>query len=76
MREMGNLDLGRKNKAPGGYNSSLPESGVPFIFMNAVGTERDVRYVILKRACYAHLSSRHLELMTLKNMPSEIAEVL
>ena len=31
----GNLDLAtRKGKRPGGYNMTLPESGVPFIFMN------------------------------------------
>ena len=77
MREMGNLDLGsRKNKAPGGYNSSLPESGVPFIFMNAVGTERDVKVMLHESGHAMHtFSSRHLELTTFKNMPSEIAEL-
>ena len=77
MREMGNLDLGsRKNKAPGGYNSSLPESGVPFIFMNAVGTERDVKVMLHESGHAMHtFLSRHLELMTFKNLPSEIAEL-
>ncbi|MEO8760351.1 MAG: M3 family metallopeptidase, partial [Bacteroidia bacterium] len=43
MQEMKHLDLAsRKGKAPGGYNYPLYESGVPFIFMNAVGLQRDV----------------------------------
>lgn len=77
MREMGNLDLeSRKNKAPGGYNSSLPESGVPFIFMNAVGSDRDVKTMVHESGHAMHtFLSRHLELMTFKNLPSEIAEL-
>ena len=43
MEEMGYLDLASKQgKAPGGYNYPLYEIGVPFIFMNAVGTQRDM----------------------------------
>ncbi len=43
MREMGHLDLvSRKGKAPGGYNYPLDEIGVPFIFMNATSTLRDL----------------------------------
>jgi oligoendopeptidase F len=42
MRE-GFLDLAsRPNKAPGGYCSSFPVRRRPYIFMNAVGTHRDV----------------------------------
>lgn len=37
------LDLdSRKGKAPGGYCTQFPEEEVPFIFMNAAGTKRDV----------------------------------
>src|SRR5690606_28225529 len=41
------LDLeSRKGKAPGGYNMGLPETGVPFVFMNAAGTSGDVRTML------------------------------
>ncbi|PLV59750.1 M3 family oligoendopeptidase [Thermotoga sp. KOL6] len=44
MKEKGLLDLeNRKGKAPGGYNHTLPKTGAPFIFMNAVGQTADVR---------------------------------
>lgn len=47
MYNSGLLDLeNRKGKAPGGYNYSLPETGAPFIFMNAVGTEDNVRTIL------------------------------
>lgn len=77
MRQLGNLDLeSRKHKAPGGYNASLPESGVPFIFMNAVGTDQDVKTMVHESGHAMHtFLSRHLELMTFKNLPSEIAEL-
>jgi oligoendopeptidase F len=43
MRQMGHIDLeSRKGKAPGGYNYPLDETGVPFIFMNATSSLRDV----------------------------------
>ena len=46
--EMGrNLDLdSRRAKRPGGYQSSLSESGEPFIFMNAAGRQRDVETML------------------------------
>lgn len=47
MRNLGLLDLeSRKGKAPGGYNSSLEESRLSFIFMNAVGMDNDVRTLL------------------------------
>ena len=43
MNSQGLFDLeNRKGKAPGGYQSFLPECRLPFIFMNAVGVHRDV----------------------------------
>lgn len=43
MREDRLLDLdNRPGKAPGGYMTSFPDVLAPFIFMNAVGTKRDV----------------------------------
>jgi len=47
MNNMKHLDLeSRKGKAPGGYNMTLPELGVPFIFMNAAGTQSDVETIV------------------------------
>ena len=41
MNELKRLDLeSRKGKAPGGYNYPLFDTGVPFIFMNAVGSHK------------------------------------
>lgn len=46
MKEKRLLDLeNRKGKAPGGYNHTLPKTGAPFIFMNAVGQPGDVRTI-------------------------------
>lgn len=45
--ELGLLDLeNRKGKAPGGYQATLDEHRVPFIFMNAVGLDRDLRTLL------------------------------
>lgn len=47
MKNSGLLDLeNRKGKAPGGYNYPLPETGAPFIFMNATGQSSDVRTLL------------------------------
>ena len=41
------LDLpSRKGKAPGGYCSSFPVTGLPYIFMNAVGTHDDIQTLL------------------------------
>ena len=41
------LDLdNRTGKGPGGYQSSLAEARLPFIFMNAVGQQRDVETLL------------------------------
>jgi oligoendopeptidase F len=43
LRDGGLMDLdNRVGKAPGGYQSSLTETRLPFIFMNAVGLNQDV----------------------------------
>ena len=43
MDEHNLFDLdSRKGKAPGGYNYPLEVTGMPFIFMNAAGTQGDV----------------------------------
>ncbi len=47
MREEDLLDLGnRKNKGPGGYCTHFPLSKRPFIFMNAVGLQGDIRTLV------------------------------
>src|SRR5262249_25030294 len=41
------LDLdNRKGKAPGGYQTTLEDERLPFIFMNAVGVDSDVRTLL------------------------------
>ena len=43
MKTMKHLDLeSKKGKAPGGFMYPLYEIGVPFIYMNAVGSQRDL----------------------------------
>jgi len=77
LDEMKHLDLESKpGKAPGGYNYPLYESGAPFIFMNAVGTHRDLITMIHEGGHAIHsFISRSLELTAFKNIPSEVAEL-
>ncbi|MEM1000506.1 MAG: M3 family oligoendopeptidase [Bacteroidota bacterium] len=77
MREMGHLDLdSRLHKAPGGYNYPLAESGVPFIFMNAVGTQSDLTTMLHECGHAIHsFATQHLEISAYKYLPSEIAEL-
>ena len=43
MKAMKHLDLeSKEGKAPGGFNYPLYEIGVPFIYMNSVGSQRDL----------------------------------
>ncbi len=77
MKEMGHLDLeSRKGKAPGGYNYPLAEIGVPFIFMNATSTLRDMVTILHEGGHAVHsFLTRDLELSDFKNTPSEVAEL-
>lgn len=77
MRELHHLDLeSRKGKAPGGYNCPLPESGAPFIFMNAAGQMHDVTTMVHEGGHAVHSFLSHpLELSGFKEYPMEIAEV-
>ncbi len=77
MKEMGHLDLeSRKGKAPGGYNYPLYETGVPFIFMNAVGTHRDVVTMVHEGGHAIHsFVTRNMEIVDFKSTPSEVAEL-
>ncbi len=77
MSEMGHLDLeSRKGKAPGGYNYPLMEIGVPFIFMNATSTLRDLVTIVHEGGHAVHsFLTRDLELSEFKSTPSEVAEL-
>lgn len=77
MKDMGHLDLlSRKGKAPGGFMYPLFESGVPFIFMNAVGLLRDAVTMIHEGGHAIHsFYTKDLELTSFKSTPSEVAEL-
>ena len=77
MNKMGHLDLESKTgKAPGGFNYPLYEIGVPFIYMNAVGTHRDMVTMVHEGGHAIHsFLSRDLELCEFKSTPSEVAEL-
>ncbi|MCU0428605.1 MAG: M3 family oligoendopeptidase [Cytophagaceae bacterium] len=77
MKQMGHLDLeSRKGKAPGGYNYPLDEIGIPFIFMNATSTLRDLVTMVHEGGHAFHsVLSKDLELNVFKHPPSEVAEL-
>ncbi|HEY1046855.1 MAG TPA: M3 family oligoendopeptidase [Bacteroidia bacterium] len=77
MKAKGFLDLdSRLGKAPGGYNYPLAESGIPFIFMNAAGSLRDVETMVHEGGHAMHsFLCEDLKLNAFKNAPMEVAEV-
>lgn len=77
MNRKGYLDLeSRVGKAPGGYNYPLMESGIPFIFMNAAGTQNDVITMLHESGHAVHaFLTRDLSMGAFKNTPSEVAEL-
>jgi oligoendopeptidase F len=77
MREMGHFDVSsRKGKAPGGYNYPLEEIGVPFIFMNATNTLRDVVTMVHEGGHAIHsFEVRNLTLNSFRNPTMEVAEL-
>lgn len=77
MQEMGRFDLdARKGKAPGGYNMPLEESGVPFIFMNAVNDVDNVVTILHESGHAVHsFFMHHLLLNDFKHTTSEMAEL-
>ncbi|MBK6767248.1 MAG: M3 family oligoendopeptidase [bacterium] len=77
MRDLGLLDLSsRKGKAPGGYQSDLAELRLPFIFMNAVGTNDDV-FTLLHEGGHAFhaFAVRDEALHAYRHAPMEFSEV-
>jgi len=77
MRDRGMLDLeSRKGKAPGGYMTEFAESRIPFIFMNAVGTRRDVETLLHESGHAFNLFlAREIEPAAYLSPPLEFAEV-
>ena len=77
MDAMKYLDLdSRMRKSTGGYNMSMPEIGVPFIFMNAAKSEHDLITMVHEGGHAIQTFLTHsLELNAFKDTPSEIAEV-
>ena len=77
MDNMDRLDLeSRKGKAPGGYNYPMAETSVPFIFMNAASSTRDVETMVHEGGHAVHsFLSKDLELSSFKSCPSEVAEL-
>ena len=77
MRANGLLDLAnRKGKAPGGYQTTLEDDRLPFIFMNAVGLDGDVRTLLHEGGHAFHaLASRGEPLYAYRDSPIEFCEV-
>ncbi|UCD28673.1 MAG: M3 family oligoendopeptidase [Planctomycetota bacterium] len=77
MMEADWLDLeSRKGKAPGGYQSTFDETRHPFIFMNAVGIQRDVETLLHEAGHAFHaFACRDEPLVQNRNYGAEIAEV-
>ena len=77
MREKRLLDLeNRKGKAPGGYQCSLAEARLPFIFMNAVGVQRDVETLLHESGHAFHaLAAQEEEIYAYRHAPIEFCEV-
>jgi oligoendopeptidase F len=77
MQDLKLLDLdNRKGKAPGGYQSTLAEARLPFIFMNAVGLQRDVETILHEAGHAFHaLATRDEDLYAYRSAPIEFCEV-
>jgi len=77
LREIKHLDLdSRVGKAPGGYNYPLSEIGIPFIFMNATSTLRDLVTILHEGGHAVHsIVTKDLELLDFRHTPSEVAEL-
>jgi oligoendopeptidase F len=77
MNDLGLLDLAsRKGKAPGGYQNTLSEARKPFIFMNAVGIDDDVRTLLHEAGHAFHaLASSDEPIVDYRHAPMEFCEV-
>jgi oligoendopeptidase F len=77
MDKLGLLDLAsRKGKAPGGYQNTLSEARKPFIFMNAVGIDDDVRTLLHESGHAFHaLACADEAILDYRHAPMEFCEV-
>jgi oligoendopeptidase F len=77
LRGHGLLDLAnRKGKAPGGYQTTLEDDRLPFIFMNAVGIDGDLRTLLHEGGHAFHsLACRGEPLAAYRDAPIEFCEV-
>jgi oligoendopeptidase F len=80
MSDLNLLDLdSRTGKAPGGYQSELMEIRLPFIFMNSVGRDQDVRTLLHESGHAFHTFAIRNQDMPIQyrgeNIPLEFAEV-
>jgi len=77
MDDLRLLDLAnRKGKAPGGYQSTLNEARLPFIFMNSVGLQRDVETLFHEGGHAFHaLATRDEDIYPYRSAPIEFCEV-
>jgi oligoendopeptidase F len=66
----------RLGKAPGGYQITFDKTRVPFIFMNAAGTNQDI-YTLLHESGHAfhQFAMAEQKLFAYRDAPSEFAEV-
>jgi len=73
----GLLDLmSRPGKAPGAYNASVDDIGLPFVFGNAVGTPTDLRTLLHEGGHAFHtIACRDIELIDYRRPPTEFCEV-
>jgi oligoendopeptidase F len=80
FQQMAELDLfdleSRKGKAPGGYQATLSERRFPFIFMNAVGRNTDLRTMLHEAGHAFHtMATRTEPLGDYRHAPTEFSEV-
>jgi len=77
IAKLGLLDLAsRRGKAPGGYLSQLGETRKPFIFMNAVGLDDDVRTLLHEAGHAFHsLACARQLIFSYRHAPLEFSEV-
>jgi oligoendopeptidase F len=77
MKDLGLLDLeSRIGKAPGGYQATLQEARLPFIFMNAVGRNDDLRVLLHEGGHAMHsFASRSIPFAPYRHAPMEFCEV-
>lgn len=71
------MDLeSRKGKAPGGYQATLAEARVPFIFTNAVGSHDDVNTLLHEGGHAFHtIQCREAQVLWLRHAGMEFSEV-